>query len=202
MIATIAKKKKVQRSYGNHSPAIAATTIAEIELFTSQRLLSLRSLRSLESGFIWSLWSPRSLKFFFFFFSAIAAITVMGAIMWKPGFNLIMAYFKRKNCLQRNLYLNCVSLWKSLNIVWSVSISAVIWSSLLISVTWVELLWAVYKFFRINNIVPKISQVMMKRRPEVHISIDLQLCRFTLWHNGRRNFWKMNVLKDSANTDR
>ena len=139
---------------------------------------------------------------FFFFLSAIAAITVMGAIMWKPGFNLIMAYFKRKNCLQRNLYLNCVSLWKSLNIVWSVSISAVIWSSLLISVTWVELLWAVYKFFRINNIVPKISQVMMKRRPEVHISIDLQLCRFTLWHNGRRNFWKMNVLKDSANTDR
>ena len=141
-------------------------------------------------------------SFFFFFFFAIAAITVMGAIMWKPGFNLIMAYFKRKNCLQRNLYLNCVSLWKSLNIVWSVSISAVIWSSLLISVTWVELLWAVYKFFRINNIVPKISQVMMKRRPEVHISIDLQLCRFTLWHNGRRNFWKMNVLKDSANTDR
>ena len=25
-----------------------------------------------------------------------------------------MAYFKRKDCLQRNLYLNCVSLWKSL----------------------------------------------------------------------------------------
>ena len=29
MIATIALRKKVQRSYGNHSPAIAATTIAE-----------------------------------------------------------------------------------------------------------------------------------------------------------------------------
>ena len=45
-----------------------------------------------------------------FFFSAIAAITAMVAIIWKPGFNLIMAYFKRKDCLQRNLYLNCVSL--------------------------------------------------------------------------------------------
>ena len=29
-IAAIAEKKKVQRSYGNHSQAIAATTIAEI----------------------------------------------------------------------------------------------------------------------------------------------------------------------------
>ena len=49
MIATIAEKKKVQRSqrsYGNHSPAIAATTIAEIKLFLSQRSLSLRSLES------------------------------------------------------------------------------------------------------------------------------------------------------------
>ena len=44
-----------------------------------------------------------------FFFSAIAAITAMVAIIWKPGFNLIMAYFKRKDCLQRNLYLNCAS---------------------------------------------------------------------------------------------
>ena len=35
-----------------------------------------------------------------FIFSAIAAI------IWKPGFNLIIAYFKRKDCLQRNLYLN------------------------------------------------------------------------------------------------
>ena len=43
--------QRSQRSYGNHSPAIAATTIAEIKLFLSQRLLSLRSLRSLESGF-------------------------------------------------------------------------------------------------------------------------------------------------------
>ena len=30
----------------------------------------------------------------FFFFSAIAAITAMVAIIWKPGFNLIMAYFQ------------------------------------------------------------------------------------------------------------
>ena len=49
VIAAIAEKKKVQRSYGKHSPAIAATTIAEIELLISQRLLPLRSL---ESGFL------------------------------------------------------------------------------------------------------------------------------------------------------
>ena len=30
VIAAIAEKKKVHRSYGNHSPAIAVTTIAEI----------------------------------------------------------------------------------------------------------------------------------------------------------------------------
>ena len=35
-----------------------------------------------------------------FFFSAIAAITAMVAIIWKPGINLIMAYFKCKDCLQ------------------------------------------------------------------------------------------------------
>ena len=46
-----------------------------------------------------------------FFFSATAAITAaMVAITWKPGFNLIMAYFKRKDYLLRDLYLNCVSL--------------------------------------------------------------------------------------------
>ena len=47
MIATIAEKKKFS-DHGNHSPAIAATTIADIELFISQRPLSLGSL---ESGF-------------------------------------------------------------------------------------------------------------------------------------------------------
>ena len=43
MIAAIAEKKKVQCSCGNHFPAIvaiAATTIAEIELFLSQLFLS------------------------------------------------------------------------------------------------------------------------------------------------------------------
>ena len=49
-----------------------------------------------------------------FFFLRIAAITAMVAIIWEKGFNLIMAYFKRKDCLKRNLYLNCVSSWKSL----------------------------------------------------------------------------------------
>ena len=51
MIATIAAiVQRLQRSYGNHLSAIVATTITEIELFLSQRSLSLRSLRSLESG--------------------------------------------------------------------------------------------------------------------------------------------------------
>ena len=52
LIAAIAEKKNIHRSCGNHSPAIAETTIADIELLISQRLLSLRSL-----------------KFFFFFLS-------------------------------------------------------------------------------------------------------------------------------------
>ena len=47
-IAVIAEKKKFS-DHMETTPAIAATTIAEIELFISQRLLSLRSL---ESGFI------------------------------------------------------------------------------------------------------------------------------------------------------
>ena len=62
LIAAIAEKKKIHRSCGNHSPGIAETTIADIELLISQRLLSLRSLK-------------------FFFFSAIAAITAMVAII-------------------------------------------------------------------------------------------------------------------------
>ena len=52
LIAAIAEKKNIHRSCGNHSPAIAETTIADIELLISPRLLSLRSL-----------------KFFFFFLS-------------------------------------------------------------------------------------------------------------------------------------
>ena len=43
MVAAIAEKEKVQRSYGNHLPAsvaIAAITVAEIQLFLSQRTLS------------------------------------------------------------------------------------------------------------------------------------------------------------------
>ena len=47
VIAAIAEKKKVQRSqrsHRKHSPAVAATTIPEIEKVPSQRLLSLQSL--------------------------------------------------------------------------------------------------------------------------------------------------------------
>ena len=75
---------------------------------------------------------------------------------------------------------------KASYIVWSVSISAIIWSSGLISVTWVELLWAVYKFFRINNIDLKCSFVRCRKyhkswwngAAELHISVDL-LCGTT-----------------------
>ena len=75
---------------------------------------------------------------------------------------------------------------KASDIVWSVSISAVVWSSVLISVTWVELLWAVYKFFRINNIDLKCSFVRCRKyhkswwngAAELHISVDL-LCGTT-----------------------
>ena len=178
-----------------------------------------------------------------------------------------MAYFKSKDCLQRNLYLNCVSLWKALKANRMVRLNKCSsWSRVLISVTWVELLWAVYRFFRINNIGLKCSFVRCRnyykswwngrRRRASHLgrftlwhnggratklcrftlwhngrramqlgrftlwhngSRATQLCRFTLWNNGRRatqlgrftlwhngcqNFWKMNVLKDSAKTDR
>ena len=70
--------------------------------------------------------------------------------------------------------------------VWSVSISEVIWSSGLISVIWVELLWAVYKFFRINNIDLKCSFVRCRKyhkswwngAAKLLISVDL-LCGTT-----------------------
>ena len=54
----------------------------------------------------------------FLFSSVIAAITAMVRIIWKACFNLIVAYYKRKDFLQRNVYLNCVSLWKSLEGWW------------------------------------------------------------------------------------
>ena len=98
----------LQRSQRQRSPAIVVAAIAGECLWFHMIAI------------YWSLGS--------LFFSAIAAITAMVAIIWKPGFKLIMAYFKSKDCLQRNLYLNCVSLWKALkasDIVWSVSISAV-----------------------------------------------------------------------------
>ena len=54
----------------------------------------------------------------FFFFLSDRSYPSDGGDIWKPGFYLIMAYFKRKDCFQRNLYLNCVSLWKSLKGEW------------------------------------------------------------------------------------
>ena len=58
MIAATSKLFLLKTSSGNHSPAIAATTIAEIELFLSPR-------------------SP---------IDHISAITSIVAIIWKPGF--------------------------------------------------------------------------------------------------------------------
>ena len=113
---------------------------------------------------------------------------------------------------------------KASDIVWSVSISAEAWSSMLISVTWVELLWAVYKFFRINNIGLKCSFVRCRKyhkswwngAAELHIPGDL-LCGTTAAElhnsadllcgtNDRRNFWKIQqtleictLYEDSAN---
>ena len=115
MIAAIAEKKKfndhmettLQRSQRQRSSAIVVAAIAGECLWFHMIAI------------YWSLGS--------LFFLAIAAITAMVAIIWKPGFKLIMAYFKSRDCLQRNLYLNCVSLWKALKAnVWSVSISAVV----------------------------------------------------------------------------
>ena len=82
VIAAIAEKKKVQqsqRSHKKHSPAIAATTIPEIEKVPSQRLLllqSLWSLRSLESGFYMIAMTAAIAELFF---SAIVAI------IWNTG---------------------------------------------------------------------------------------------------------------------
>ena len=45
-----------------------------------------------------------------FFFSAI---TAMVAIIWKPGFNLIIAYFKRKGLLAaKPLFKLCINMKK------------------------------------------------------------------------------------------
>ena len=65
-------------SYTTHFLAIAATTIAEIELFLSQRSLSLRSL---EGGFHMIAIIAALAELLFF-----SAIRAMVAIIWKPGF--------------------------------------------------------------------------------------------------------------------
>ena len=96
MIAVIAEKKKVQRSqrsYGNHFPSIAATTITEIELFISQRSLSLRSL---ENGFLIIAMITAIAELFF---SAIVAI------IWKPG----LSYASLVNKIRFNNYNTSVS---------------------------------------------------------------------------------------------
>ena len=119
----------------------------------------------------------------------------MVAIKWKPGFNLIMAYFKRKDCLQRNLYLKCVSLWKSLE-GWlyrivrlnkcSNLVECVNFSDLSGAFQWLEWSYCDYKFLRINNADLKCSFVRCRKyhkswwngAAELHISVDL-LCGTT-----------------------
>ena len=86
-------------------PAIAATTITEIELFVSQRWLSLRSL---ESGFL------RIAMIAELFFSAIAATTAIVAIIWKPG----LSYASLLKYVSITIILNkqegCIMLFTSL----------------------------------------------------------------------------------------
>ena len=110
VIAAIAEKKKVQRSYGNHYPAIAGTTIAEIELLYLTAIVVAAIAGELSHMIAMIAAIPEVI---IIFFSTVAAITTaMVAIIWKPGFNMIMAYFKRNDCLRRDLYLNCVLLRK------------------------------------------------------------------------------------------
>ena len=80
MIATIAVIAE------NHFPAIAATTITEVELFISQR--------SLESGFLMIAMIAAIAKLFF------SAITAIVAIIWKPG----LSYASLVNKIRFNNY--------------------------------------------------------------------------------------------------
>ena len=88
-IATIAEKKK----FSDHMETTLQRAIAAI---AGQLFHMITMIAAIAEVFFFSQQSQRS------------HATV--AIIWKPGFNLIMACFKRKDCLQRNLYLNCVSL--------------------------------------------------------------------------------------------
>ena len=49
-----------------------------------------------------------------FFLSAIAAITAMVAIIWTPGFKLIMAYFKRRIAYRKTSILTVYHYEKAL----------------------------------------------------------------------------------------
>ena len=164
-----------------------------VSMWSLWLLWSLRSLRKKSSDDRWDCcrWDHwRVVSYdrcdrWSFFFSATAAMVV---IIWKPGFNLIMAYFKRKVCLQPNLYLNCVS-WKNLEGWWYRMVRLNKCNSLVECVDFSDLmglLWAVYKFFRINNIGLKCSFVRCRKyhkswwngAADLHISVDL-LCGTT-----------------------
>ena len=98
MIATIAEKKKVQpsqRSYENHFPAIAETTIAEIELF----FISVqRSLRSRESGFLMIAIIAAIAELFFL--SDRSDHSDRSDRIWKPG----LSYSSLLNKIRFNNY--------------------------------------------------------------------------------------------------
>ena len=102
-------------------------------------------------------------------------------------------------------------------------------TSITFPVIWSSVLWLVFKFFLINNIELKCSFVRCRKyykswsngAAELHILVDL-LCVTTVaeLHNSvnlpcgtmawklnpnwnlTANFWKINALDDSANTDR
>ena len=71
-----------------------------------------------------------------------------------------MAYFERKDCVQRNLYLNCVSLRKVLkacDIVWFVS------STSILRRHWPECV----AIGRVNTVKPLLSGHPIKQTPSI-----------------------------------
>ena len=103
VIPAIAEKKKVQRSYGNHSLAIAGTTIAEIEhLYLSDCCRCDR--RKVVSY-------DRYDRCFFLCDRSDHSCNGSDHVETRL-FNLIMAYFERKDCLQRDLYKLCIIMIK------------------------------------------------------------------------------------------
>ena len=109
------EKKKVrwlQRSYGNHFPEFAATTIAEIEKILSRDRCHCDCYDRWKVVSLWSLWSLACDHCTFFF----SVITVIVAIIWKPGLSYASLLhkirfnnYKQEGCIMLFTYscFNC-----------------------------------------------------------------------------------------------